>query len=33
MRREPDFLEGWAYVCTILVAILSVADWLLKVWS
>jgi hypothetical protein len=33
MRDKPDFLEVAAYVCTIIVAVLSIADWALKVWS
>jgi hypothetical protein len=32
MRREPDFLEVAAYVCTIIAAVLSIADWALKLW-
>jgi hypothetical protein len=33
MRRKPDFLEVCAAVCTIIVALLSIAEWWLKVWT
>jgi hypothetical protein len=32
MRREPGFLEVMAMVCTIIVAVLAIADWMLKFW-
>jgi len=31
MHREQDFLEIAAYVCTIVVAVLAIADWFVKV--
>ena len=31
MRREPNFLETAALVCTIVAAVLAIADWMLKV--
>jgi hypothetical protein len=30
MTKEPGFLEVAAYVCTIIVAVLTVADWFLR---
>jgi len=30
-RREPDALEVVALVCTIMTAVLAIADWMLKV--
>jgi hypothetical protein len=31
MRKGNDFLEVAAYVCAIIVAVLAIADWLVKV--
>jgi hypothetical protein len=31
MRKEPDPLETAALVCTILAAVLTVADWFLRI--
>ena len=31
MRKRPDFLEVAAYVCTIIAAVLAIADYLIKI--
>jgi hypothetical protein len=31
MRREPGFLEVAVSVCTVIVAVLAIADWVLKI--
>jgi hypothetical protein len=30
MNREPGFLEVMALVCTVIAAILAIADWMLR---
>jgi len=30
MNREPGFLEVMALVCTVIMAILAIADWMLR---
>jgi hypothetical protein len=30
MRKEPDFLEVCALVCTIIATVLAIADWMLR---
>jgi len=30
MQREPGFLEVMAMVCTVITAILAIADWMLR---
>jgi hypothetical protein len=30
MQRQPGFLEVMALVCTVVVGILAIADWMLK---
>lgn len=30
MKREAGFLEVMALVCTVVTAVLSIADWMLK---
>ena len=30
MRKDPDFLEVLALVCTVIAGVLAIADWMLK---